>query len=184
MSSGKTLPKVRSVEDLNPVEVLTAPQRLFLEARLQGLNQTQAAKAAGATDEQAKSHGHKYAHNPKIVAAAKWSLAQGVEQEFDRDLVLGGLMDAVESAATSTELTMAWREIGKVIGAYAPERTELIVGDMTPDRLRQLSEKELLGLVDQGKQAPEELVHVLDGEFEVLRTACEDPVEIERGHDD
>ena len=55
---------------------------------------------------------------------------------------------------------------------------------MTPDRLRQLSEKELLGLVDQGKQAPEELVHVLDGEFEVLRTACEDPVEIERGHDD
>ena len=93
-------------------------------------------------------------------------------------------MDAVESAATSTELTMAWREIGKVIGAYAPERTELIVGDMTPDRLRQLSEKELLGLVDQGKQAPEALVHVLDGEFEVLRTACEDPVEIERGHDD
>ena len=73
---------------------------------------------------------------------------------------------------------MAWREIGKVIGIYAPDRTEIVVKDLTHDRLKTVSDRELLGLQEKGHAAPAEVQEAIEADFEVLRDACEDPEEV------
>lgn len=71
--------------------------------------------------------------------------------DITRDDVLAGFMDCVYSAATSTELLMAWREIGKLVGAYAPKTIRLTTGDSpeaaTANRLASMSDDELLKLL-------------------------------------
>jgi hypothetical protein len=74
-----------------------------------------------------------------------------------REDVLAGLMDAVNMAATSAELTGAWREIGKVIGAYAP--TEVKVSkriSVVREQVAQMTDEELAKL------------GAIEGEYEVL----------------
>ena len=65
-----------------------------------------------------------------------------------RETVLNGLMDAVEAAGTSAELTAAWREIGRVVGAYAPEtlKVDFSVRDLTAERLATLPSEKLIEL--------------------------------------
>ena len=48
--------------------------------------------------------------------------------------MLTGMMDAVSAAATAAELVMAWREIGKLLGAYEPERKILEMQDYSRGR--------------------------------------------------
>lgn len=77
--------------------------------------------------------------------AAKAAVRRSVVTKED---VIAGLLDAVDAAATSTELTAAWREIGRVVGAYEPQRMEIVnkVEDLTRDKLLTMSTKELIEL--------------------------------------
>jgi hypothetical protein len=54
-------------------------------------------------------------------------------------------MDAVNAAGSSTELTQAWREIGKMLGHYAPDQVEhkVTVENMTQNKLESMSDAEL-----------------------------------------
>jgi hypothetical protein len=72
------------------------------------------------------------------------------------------MLDAVNAAATASELVMAWREIGKLLGAYEPERKILEIRDYSPDELKTLSDKDLLELTGGRMQ------EAIDGEFEEL----------------
>ena len=60
---------------------------------------------------------------------------------------------------------MAWREIGKLLGVYEPERKVLEVKDYTKDELRGLSDGDLLKLAG-GKMA-----QTIDAEFEEVTSA-------------
>jgi hypothetical protein len=101
-----------------------------------------------------------------------------------RNDVIQGLLDAVDAAATSTELTAAWRELGKVIDAYAPERVELTLTaeDLTRERLTKMSTTELVELTRQadgtyelpaGQDPDREL-------FEAFSGALEPPQPVQR----
>lgn len=158
-----------------PMENLTPIQLKYLEGRLNGLNCTAAARYAGCSEKSIRASSYQLERHPKVQAAAKFALESGFGSEIDREAVLTGLMDAVRSAATSAELTMAWREIGRLIGAYAPDRTEVVVHNLTSDKLRTVSDRELLGLRDKGAGAPTEVVQTMEGEFDVLREACREP---------
>ena len=39
-----------------------------------------------------------------------------------REDIIAGMLDAVHASQTSIELISAWREVGRLIGAYAPQR--------------------------------------------------------------
>jgi hypothetical protein len=73
-------------------------------------------------------------------------------EELTKSDVLTGMMDAVSAAATASELVMAWREIGKLLGVYEPERRVLEVKDYTQDELKSLSDKELAQLAGSSMQ--------------------------------
>lgn len=172
-----------------PLDELTPKQRAYVEARLQGVNPHAAARYAcdktnpnGVTDGTISTTSYEYERHPKIQAACKFVLQNGFGGEVTRETVLDGLRDAVECAANSAELTAAWREIGRVVGAYAPDRTEVLVKGMTHDDLKTVSDRELLGIKDkQSAAASPELLEAMDGEFEVLADAVEEPQEVIRG---
>ncbi len=70
--------------------------------------------------------------------------------DISRDDVLAGFMDCVYAAATATELLMSWREIGKLIGAYAPKVVQIEHSSdagRAKAKMAMLSEAELLKLV-------------------------------------
>ena len=75
--------------------------------------------------------------------------------DISREDVLAGFMDCVYASATATELLMSWREIGKLIGAYAPKVVQIEHSSdagRAKARMSMLSEAELLQLVGAAEE--------------------------------
>lgn len=149
--------------EVNPYTSLTLNQRRYVEARMQGLTVPAAGKAAGIVNPREMER------SPKVRAAIKYIIKDSVKdvEELSKSDVMTGMMDAVAAAATAGELVMAWRELGKLIGAYEPERKILEVHDYTKEELKQLSDEELLKLSGDKYQ------NVIDGEFEEIQRSLE-----------
>ena len=79
--------------------------------------------------------------DPSVIAAIE-------QQQVTRNDVLRGFLDAVDCAATSAELVAAWREIGKLIGAYNPPPVRVTHELLLPVELRHLSDAELFRMAD------------------------------------
>jgi hypothetical protein len=129
---------------------------------MQGLTQAAAKRAAGVTSK----YGNQYEKNPKVREAIRYLVRESVAnvEELTKSDVLTGMMDAVAAAATAGELVMAWREIGKLLGVYEPERKVLEVHEYSKDELKELSDEDLLRLAG-GKMAD-----VVEGEYRELST--------------
>lgn len=158
---------------------LTDKQRLYVENRLLGLNQTASARAAGYAEGSCTSIGHQLEKNPVIknvlILASKQALQK---MSIGREDVLKGLMDAVDTASTATELVAAWREIGKLIGAYEPEKVEHThkLEDISREKLAMMSDAELL---THAGDAEFRLTDddIIEGEFEeIVEPSTEDYV--------
>jgi len=124
-------------------------QRLYAEARLHGMSPLDAAKAAGLASPSVQAHS--YEKHPKIAPIIRMSDSQSLERyQLSRDDVISGFMDAVQSAGSSTELTSAWREIGKMLGHYAPETInhKVTVENMTLNKLESMSDADLAELAE------------------------------------
>lgn len=161
---------------------LTKQQRLFVEARLSGLNIHQAGIAAGVKVPDVNSY--RLERHPGVRAALDAASRMSTEKmDLRRDDVLRGLQDAVTAAATSAELTAAWREIGKVIGAYEPERHEHILKleDLTIERLQTLPTAELAKMAEGRDFTVPRENDVLDAEYEVLHESITPPEPIDYG---
>lgn len=141
-------------------------QRRYVEARLQGLSITAAGRAAGASSNSATSA---LEHSPKVRKAIKYLIKDSTRnvEELSKSDVMTGMLDAVEAAATASELVLAWRELGKLIGAYEPEKKILEIHDYTKDELRAMKDEDLLRL-SGGKFAD-----AIDAEFEEIKQHAE-----------
>ena len=137
--------KALQLTERNAYTELTLAQKNYVEARLQGLNQKMSARAAGLTEGNASSQ---VENNPKVRAAIRYLIKESTKSvtELTKSDVLTGMMDAVSAASTAAELVMAWREIGKLLGAYEPERKILEIRDYTADELKTLSDRDLAKL--------------------------------------
>jgi len=151
--------------EVNPYTSLTLIQKRYVEGRLQGLNKSAACRAAGITN--IDSARNALEKNPKVRAAIRWLIKESTAsiEELTKSDVMTGMMDAVNAAATSAELVMAWREIGKLLGAYEPERKVLEIHDYSRDELRTLSDKDLLKLAGGRMQGVVE-----DAEYEEIKS--------------
>lgn len=157
------MPTELTLTEINPYTELTVLQKRFVEARLQGLSISASSRAAGCSGD-AYQAGTAIEKNPKVRAAIRYLIKESTINvtELTKSDVMTGMLDAVEAAATAGELVMAWREIGKLLGAYEPERKILEIHDYSQDELKQLTDKDLLHLAG-GK-----LKDVVDGEFQEL----------------
>ncbi len=161
-----TVPKELILTEVNPYTELTLLQKRYVEARLQGLNKKMSCAAAGIRIVDGdRSTAYAMERSPKVRAAIRYLIRESVKSVDDltKSDVLTGMMDAVSAAATAGELVMAWREIGKLLGAYEPERKILEVHDYSRDELKALSDKDLKRL------AGKDMSDAVDGEFSELK---------------
>jgi hypothetical protein len=160
------------LSEVTPYTELTILQRRYVEARMQGLPITAAGNAAGAASPQVSSS---LERSPKVRKAIKYLIKDSTKnvEELSKSDVMTGMLDAVEAAATASELVLAWRELGKLIGAYEPEKKILEIHDYTKDELKQLSDDDLRRL-SGGKYAS-----AIDAEFEEIKKHAESKSEAE-----
>lgn len=145
---------------------LSAKQRLYLENRLQGMPVKTAAAAAGYMSDSSRVYKDLEEH-PRIkrlmLDATKVAFQKITVTRAD---VIQGFMDAVNAAQSSTELVMAWREIGKVIGAYEPEVKVVKHIDITAEKVRSMKDEDLLKLADmESFMLPDMEADIIEGEF-------------------
>lgn len=138
-----------TLTERNPYTELTIGQKNYVEARLQGLSTAAALRASGVMVDASLME-----RNPKVRAAIRYLIKESTKSvtELTKSDVLTGMMDAVNAAATASELVMAWREIGKLLGAYEPERKILEIRDYSVDELKTLSDRDLARLAGNTMQ--------------------------------
>ena len=166
----------READELGALWVrLSDKQRQFLTHRLAGLTIEEASKRIGWSLQMGKQT----SINPLVKRYMQVATRRAVRRTMlTREDVIHGLLDAVDSAGSSTDLTQAWREIGRLIGAYEPEKVDVTVtvADLDPKRLSSMSTHELL------KMTQVDGVYVVDAEedpvgeeYAVLREALAPP---------
>jgi hypothetical protein len=162
MAGRRDVPEGVLLTEQNPYSELTLTQRRYVDARLQGVAPVAAKELIGTTSN-LESH-------PKIRAAIRWVIKESTQsvEELTKSDVMQGMLDAVDAAETSQELVGAWRELGKLIGAYEPERKVLEIHDYTKDELKALTDEQLAQLAGKGMR------EVVDGEFTELIKAASD----------
>ncbi len=135
-------------------------KRKYVELRTKGALPLPAARQAGFPDPL------KAAERMEKDLEVRTAIEYGVrvsahEARVTRDDVIAGLKDAVAMATTASEMVQAWREIGKLIGAYEPTRIELS-GQIDHNTVTELPDEKLLELA------------AIDGEFLVLDDETDD----------
>lgn len=128
---------------------LTDMQRMYCEARLSGMIPLHAARAAGYANPEVNAY--RMDKHPQIQKALIAARKMVIEKfDVDRQDVLRGMFDAVQASASATELVAAWREIGRIIGAYEPSKVEIMhkIEDVTLDKLQRMSTKDLIELAE------------------------------------
>jgi phage terminase small subunit len=114
------------------LHVLSPKQARFVDEFGLDHNGTRAAVAAGYGAAGASVAAHRLLRNDKVRAEIE--ARQGVDArrlQTGRQEALEGLLEAVAAAreqANPMAMIAGWREIGKMLGFYAPERREFEVG--------------------------------------------------------
>ncbi len=140
-----------------PVTTLSLKQARFVDEYLVDGNGTRAAVAAGYGVAGAAVAAHRVLNNANARAAI--AARQGVDSQrlqIGRQEAINALLEAVQQArALGDPMAMiaGWREIGRMLGFYAPERRQVEVSAAAEGergRLERLSDDELLKLMAAG----------------------------------
>jgi len=122
---------------------LEPKQQLYVELRTQGSTPVVAASMAGYADPDATAA--RLEKDLTVRTAIEYSLRKlSHETQVTRNDVINMFQDAFRVASTSGEMTMAAREIGKIIGAYAPIQIETKSHvHITKEKIAGMSDEEL-----------------------------------------
>lgn len=132
--------------------MITENQELYAQSIVRGLSPQAAANAAGLDSPPALSPALK-----QRVSQLKQEMQEncGIKKED----VVKGFLSAIDLAETSTEMIQGWREVGKMLGYYAPEQKEITI---TTGAIGHLSNEKLLELAD--------MTDVIDSEYHLVDT--------------
>ena len=141
---------------MSPSTVLTAKQTRFIDEYLVDANGTQAAIRAGYGAAGARVAAHRLLTNVAIFSAIEArQKADATRLWIDRENVLAGLLGAVEMAREQKNpagMIAGLREIGKLMGFYAPTTAKVDVGlraTTERDRLEAMTDTALFSLIDE-----------------------------------
>ena len=139
---------------------LTRKQRLYVDARLQGLSQVAAATAAGSS--RPKSEAHRYETNEKVQQALVDRMAKVADEvDFSRKEAHDMYMEAYRNAETAMEQIAAVNAMVKLHGLEKPKVVEHQHTHTHSGQLEYMPTDKLMELADM-----EDLV--LEGEFEIV----------------
>lgn len=137
--------------------LMTAKQARFIDEYLVDANGTQAAIRAGYGAAGARVAAHRLLTNVAISSAIEARQSADAARLFiDRENVLKGLLEAVEMAREQQNpagMVAGLREVGRLMGFYAPERVKMALEPGAVQEMRRLetlSDQELLAMVGGG----------------------------------
>lgn len=146
---------LEAVRAISPDKPLTEKQKLFTKFWAQGESILSASVKAGYND--SGTYAYRLVQQPNVlVLKSKYEAEYRESVMMDRRQVMEGLKESIEMAKLMSEpatMIAGWREIGKLCGYYAPVETKVkvdISGDVTMRTLNQLSDAELLDLIQKG----------------------------------
>lgn len=166
-----SMPKSKGFMEQDQIaeRALTTSQKEFVRFMGQGETVFSASKKADINPTYAYAL-MKRPYVAKLVDAERLRYEEAAQ--MDRKQVMEGFKEAIEMAKLMSEpanMIAGWREIGKMCGYYAPVETKLkidVTGNVTMTRLTQMSDAELLELIEKGAKAaePELLTDQTDGQ--------------------
>lgn len=108
-----------------------------------------AARSAGYARNGSRVRAHRLLRMPAIQQAIQTEQERlQQENQFTVDKAVALLFEAHSKAATATEEIAAIREIGKLLGLYAPQKKEeTVVNTQTAHQLEQMSDEELMQII-------------------------------------
>lgn len=137
--------------------VLTPKQAKWVGEYLACGNATASAVKAGYSVKGASVAGNRMLRNVSVQNALKArQTADAARLSLRREDVLAGLLEAVEQArvqANPMAMIRGWSEIAKLMGLYAPVPIKVdlnVTGQVGMDRLNQMTDAELLAVIQQG----------------------------------
>ncbi len=151
---------------------MSKKSKKFVEARARGLTRREAAEAAGVAGD-----GSSTEQLPSVQEElAKIRQQMAVDSGVTRETIVQGLIDAAALAKLMGEpasMVAAWRELGKLLGHYAPEVKKIEKG---------INKRDLLGAMDT--LTDEELLRlrggkVIEGDFK--RIESKDVSDVQEG---
>lgn len=136
---------------------LTTKQARFVAEYLVDGNGARAAVAAGYGRAGSRVAAHRLLTYANVQAAIQ--ARQGVDSQrlgLDRQAVIQGLLEAVQMARDRREpaaMISAWRELGRLMGYYAPERRQIeataVVGEVKlMAQMTAMSDAELMAVIE------------------------------------
>ena len=142
---------------------LSARESAFVASFLATGNATASAIAANFSQKGASVAGNRMLRNIRVQKAlqARQS-ADATRLSIQREDVLAGLLEAAETAKLQCDpagMVAAWKQVGHLMGYYSPARMKVDVnhaGSVELRRLSQLSDGELLKLIEAGQDAEPE----------------------------
>ncbi len=157
------MPNSTVVAIAEALEPLTHMQRLYVEARLQGMSKIAAATAAGCANPQKNAYKIDQAASVQLALkacreATALSISFGVKEAYDM------YIQAYLTAATSAEMTKATDSLVKLFGIAKPEVKEIYqhhTGKIDHHKIAELSDSELARMA---RFKPGEDPHTVDGE--------------------
>jgi hypothetical protein len=151
---GKSTASAASAAEIDPDKPLTEKQKAFVASWAKGNTIGRACLDAGYSDD---GLGYRLARMPNVLALkAQYEAKYEATAEMDRKQVMEGLKESIEMAKLMSEpatMIAGWREIGKLCGYYAPVETKVkvdITGNVTMTRLTQMTDAELLEMIEKG----------------------------------
>lgn len=125
------------------LESLAPKERLYVEARVRGSVPVVAARLAGYADPDEAAR--ELESREMVRAAVEYGIrVAAYELKITRDDVVNGLLDAIRSASTAGEQIAGWKEIGKLLGHYAPTKSEVSVEHKAgKEAVKKLSDEQL-----------------------------------------
>lgn len=147
---------------------ITRQQQMYVDACLRGVTDTEASRVAG----YASAAGSRLRKIPAVSEALQSGYKETrIRRNLGVDDVIDGLMDAVRSSDGAMDLVAAWREIGRIVGAYDRERVievrhrhEVELVRNNADALRNLPTADLMRLADMEDIIDGEYAEVVDGD--------------------
>jgi len=122
--------------------------RRFAECYLTADSKAHAARLAGYPEDRARITAQRLLQHPGVKAVIAEERAKLAEQwGIKRDQLVSMLLESHRKAASSTEEIAAIREIGKLLGLYAPEHKEVTNRSTDIHLIEQMSDEDLLHTV-------------------------------------
>jgi phage terminase small subunit len=108
-------------------------------------NAGRAVVAAGYSNKGARVRAHRLLKRPAIQQAVQVE-QERLQQEFELNTnqAVAMLLEAHRKATTASEEIASIREIGKLLGLYAPEKKQTITAEVDLSNLEQLTDAELM----------------------------------------